>query len=60
MPFLISKPAGAFGKSGKYKVTFSDIVPAELRDDPTSDAHKLVLRFKRYLGPEGQAKRMAQ
>jgi len=52
--------AGAFGKSGKYKVTFSDIVPAELRDDPTSDAQKLVLRFKRYLGPEGQAKRMAQ
>ena len=54
--------AGAFGKSGKYKVTFSAGVPAEQRDDPGSDAQKLVLEFKKYVGQgaEGQAKRMTQ
>ena len=52
---------GAFGKSGKFKVSFSTSVPAEQRDDPSSDAQKLVLQFKRYLGQaEGQAKRMTQ
>jgi selenocysteine-specific elongation factor len=52
---------GAFGKSGKYKVSFSASVPAELRDDLGCDAQKLVLEFKRYIGQaEGQAKRMTQ
>ncbi len=50
---------GAFGKSGKYKVSFPGGVPAELRDDPGSDAQTLVLRFKRYVGA-AHAKRMTQ
>ena len=40
---------GAFGKSGKYKVHFSNGVAEEARNDPASAVHKLQLTFKRYV-----------
>ena len=40
---------GAFGKSGKYKVHFSNGVAEEARQDPASAVHKLQLVFKRYV-----------
>ena len=40
---------GAFGKSGKYKVRFSNGVSEEARQDPASAVHKLQLVFKKYV-----------
>ena len=40
---------GAFGKSGKYKVHFSNGVSEEARQDPASAVHKLQLVFKKYI-----------
>ena len=41
---------GAFGKSGKYKVTFPGGVPAEQREDASHPCQRLTLRFKRFMG----------
>jgi len=50
---------GAFGKSGKYKVTFAGGVPEEQRGDPDHLCHKLFLHYKKAIGG-GSTRKMTQ